>query len=88
MKYIGQKDVTIISATQVTINHYDGSSVDILLNGNSLEVGGNKVTASDIPITALTLTKIGESLHMNFTMQAGSSVIRTFTGQTTLTPRK
>jgi hypothetical protein len=82
------KEVTLIDTTQARIHHHDGSTVDISLNGSLVELGGSQITTSDVSVTTLTLAKIGESLQLIFTLEAGTSVKRTFNGQTTFTPRK
>lgn len=82
------KEITLIGPTQATIHHHDGSTVDLSLNGSLVMLGGSQITTSDISVTTLTLAKIGESLQLIFTFEAGTSVKRMFNGQTTFTPRK
>ena len=72
-----------IASSSVTLSGL-GGSVEIDLDGHTVMFGDEPVTTSDVRVTSLEFTKVGESLRMEFTIEPLRPG-RPFEGQITFT---
>lgn len=82
-------EVLVHSPEDVSIFHHDGTVMSVTFPGGTLILNGNEaLTDSKVRVTSFSAAKVGDSLSIQFAMEAGSSALRSHEGQVTFTPRK
>lgn len=82
-------EVQVTSPADVSILYHDGTTANVSLSGDTLMLNGTEaLTDSKVRVTSFAVDKVGDSLTMQFNIEAGAIVPRSYEGQVTFTPRK